>query len=136
REIERSVSAGIPSRMSAAHASVEQMYRGFRSDYARHLLKPSKLVLTAVCERAQHHACMFANQHRFLTPHGLIAVEETRGNGPPVLLIHGNSSGRHVFRCQMMGPLARNFRLIALDLPGHGDSSDAPDPTHTYTLPG
>jgi pimeloyl-ACP methyl ester carboxylesterase len=33
------------------------------------------------------------------------------------------------------GRLAKNNRLIALDLPGHGWSSDAPDPIRSYTLP-
>ena len=27
-------------------------------------------------------------------------------------------------------------RVLALDLPGHGDSSNAKDPDHTYTMPG
>lgn len=36
----------------------------------------------------------------------------------------------------MNGPLARSCRLIAFDLPGHGDSEDATDPDRTYTRPG
>jgi len=36
----------------------------------------------------------------------------------------------------MRSTLARSRRLIAFDLPGHGDSSDAPDPNRTYTRPG
>src|SRR3984893_13416810 len=54
----------------------------------------------------------------------------------PVLLIHGNSSCRGVFRNQLQGRLAENHRLIAFDLPGHGQSSNAPDPTRSYTRPG
>lgn len=54
----------------------------------------------------------------------------------PVLMIHGNSFCRGVFRNQLRGPLARTNRLIAFDLPGHGESGDAPDPMRTYTLPG
>jgi pimeloyl-ACP methyl ester carboxylesterase len=41
-----------------------------------------------------------------------------------------------VFRYQIEGPLARQNRLVAFDLPGHGRSSDAIDPARTYTLPG
>jgi pimeloyl-ACP methyl ester carboxylesterase len=75
-------------------------------------------------------------QHTLLTSHGSLAVEETGQAGPAVLFIHGNSSCRGVFRHQLQGRLAENHRLIALDLPGHGQSSDAPDPRRSYTLPG
>ena len=56
--------------------------------------------------------------------------------GPLLLLIHGNSSCRGVFQHQLHGQLAENYRFIAFDLPGHGQSSDAPDPARTYTRPG
>jgi pimeloyl-ACP methyl ester carboxylesterase len=36
----------------------------------------------------------------------------------------------------MQGQLSQNRRVIAFDLPGHGSSSDAPDPVRTYTRPG
>jgi pimeloyl-ACP methyl ester carboxylesterase len=68
-----------------------------------------------------------SRQYTLATSHGSIAVEETGHGGLPTLLIHGNSSCRGVFRNQMEGPLAKNHRLIAFDLPGHGQSSDAPD---------
>jgi pimeloyl-ACP methyl ester carboxylesterase len=53
-----------------------------------------------------------------------------------VLLIHGNSSCRDVFHYQLEAPFAASYRMIAFDLPGHGQSSDAPDPQRSYTLPG
>jgi pimeloyl-ACP methyl ester carboxylesterase len=75
-------------------------------------------------------------QHSIDTSHGTIAVEE-RGDGKiPLLLIHGNSSCRGVFRRQLESSLTEKHRLIAFDLPGHGESSDAPDPQRSYTLPG
>ncbi|WP_216847040.1 alpha/beta fold hydrolase [Granulicella sp. L60] len=75
-------------------------------------------------------------QHRIDTSHGTIAVEE-RGEGEiPVLLIHGNSSCRGVFRRQLDSSLPQRHRFIAFDLPGHGESSDAPNPQRTYTLAG
>ena len=77
-----------------------------------------------------------SRQYTLATSHGSIAVEETGHGGFPILLIHGNSSCRGVFRNQMEGPLAKNHRLIAFDLPGHGQSSDAPDPSRSYTRPG
>lgn len=75
-------------------------------------------------------------QHSVVTSHGSLAVEECGRGGMPVLMIHSNSSCRSVFRHQLQGRLAENHRLIAFDLPGHGRSSDAPDPMRTYTLPG
>jgi pimeloyl-ACP methyl ester carboxylesterase len=75
-------------------------------------------------------------QHTIITSHGSLAVEESGQGSIPVLLIHGNSSCRGVSRHQLQGRLAQNHRLIAFDLPGHGQSSNAPDPTQSYTHPG
>ncbi|WP_213805368.1 alpha/beta hydrolase [Granulicella sp. dw_53] len=75
-------------------------------------------------------------QHSVVTSHGTLAVEESGGGGIPVLMIHGNSFSRGVFRHQMQGRLGDEYRLIAFDLPGHGESSDSPDPTRSYTRPG
>jgi pimeloyl-ACP methyl ester carboxylesterase len=74
--------------------------------------------------------------HTISTPHGSLVVEESGQGDVPVLLIHGNSSCRGVFRHQLQGPLARDYRLISFDLPGHGQSSNAPDPQRSYTRPG
>ena len=70
------------------------------------------------------------------TSHGLIWIEQSGHGELPVFLIHGNSSCLEVFRYQIDSPLARQNRLIAFDLPGHGRSGDAIDPARTYTLPG
>ena len=51
------------------------------------------------------------------------------------MLIHGNSSSSRVFSHQLDGPLGERFRLVAVDLPGHGASDDARDPS-AYSLPG
>lgn len=65
-----------------------------------------------------------------------IAVSDTQGEGFPLLLLHGNSNGREVFFRQFQSPLAERYRLIAIDLPGHGQSGDARDPDAAYTIPG
>lgn len=70
------------------------------------------------------------------TSHGTIAVEMTQGDGMEVVLIHGNSSCRGVFRNQIHSPLFAPYRLICFDLPGHGKSDDATNKTWTYSRPG
>lgn len=71
-----------------------------------------------------------------ITSHGEIAVSQSSGSGLPILLIHGNSSAKEVFRRQLAGPLGEIYRMIAIDLPGHGASSDAIDPQRSYSMPG
>lgn len=75
-------------------------------------------------------------QQIIATSHGSLAVEASGQGGIPVLLIHGNSFCRGVFRKQMQGQIAKSHRFIAFDLPGHGQSSDAPEPERSYTRPG
>lgn len=70
------------------------------------------------------------------TSHGRIAVRLGHGQGVPLLLLHGNSADRDVFAPLMSGPSGESCRMIALDLPGHGASSDAVDPGRTYSIPG
>jgi pimeloyl-ACP methyl ester carboxylesterase len=75
-------------------------------------------------------------QHMVVTSHGCIAVEESGEGGLPLLMIHANSSCREAFRKQLQGGLAGGRRLITFDLPGHGESTNAPDPMRSYTRPG
>ena len=77
-----------------------------------------------------------AKQCMIRTSHGALAVEESGHGGIPVLLIHGNSFCRGVFRHQMQGRIANSHRFIAFDLPGHGESSNANVPARSYTRPG
>ncbi|MGH6715808.1 MAG: alpha/beta fold hydrolase [Bradyrhizobium sp.] len=65
-----------------------------------------------------------------------IAACESAGSGRPIVLIHGNSSSARIWRKQMQGPLGGKYRLIAIDLPGHGESGRAPDPERDYSAPG
>jgi pimeloyl-ACP methyl ester carboxylesterase len=72
---------------------------------------------------------------RIDTPNGAVAVHDSAGEGPAVVLVHGNSSSSRAFSRQLEGPLGQQLRLIAIDLPGHGESDDAKDPGD-YSLPG
>lgn len=40
-----------------------------------------------------------------------------------IIFLHGNSHGLKTFSKQMESPLLKNYRLIFVDLPGHGESS-------------
>ena len=70
---------------------------------------------------------------RIDTPNGRIAAHELAGRGPAAVLIHGNSSSSRAFSKQLNGPLGERFRLVAIDLPGHGASDDKKDPA-LYSL--
>ncbi|TWB22689.1 pimeloyl-ACP methyl ester carboxylesterase [Nitrospirillum amazonense] len=49
-------------------------------------------------------------------------------HGRPLLFLHGFGQSHRAFRVQFAGPLAREFRLLALDLRGHGRSGRPEDP--------
>lgn len=66
-------------------------------------------------------------EKKFLEVGGVqIAYLDSGGDGAPVLFIHGNSTTADTFRPQFESELADRFRLVALDLPGHGDSGRVP----------
>lgn len=69
------------------------------------------------------------------TAHGVISVRDTGGPGKPVVFLHGSSASAAVFSAQLESPLANHFRLIAIDLPGHGLSGNFDNPEISYTLP-
>jgi len=79
---------------------------------------------------------MAITNRKIKTSHADIAVSETSGKGLPILFLHGNSSCKEVFQHQLESPLGDTYRMIAMDLPGHGASGDAIDPARTYSMPG
>ncbi|NGO55852.1 alpha/beta fold hydrolase [Allomesorhizobium camelthorni] len=70
------------------------------------------------------------------TRHAEIRLSETSGRSLPIVMLHGSGSARQVFAKQLSGPLAEIHRMIAIDLPGHGESGDALDPSSAYTISG
>lgn len=73
---------------------------------------------------------------RVETPSATLAAWERPGEGPALLMIHGNSASKAVFADLFAAPALAGRRMVALDLPGCGESSDARDPHDVYTIPG
>lgn len=69
------------------------------------------------------------------TSEGKIAYVDAAGEGFPVVFIHGNSCSSKVFRKQL-AHFSQQYRVIAIDLPGHGKSDHANHPDSAYTIPG
>lgn len=59
---------------------------------------------------------------KVLTSAGMLAYEET-GEGSPVVLLHANLHDHHDFD-PIVPALARHYRVIAIDWPGHGASDE------------
>ena len=76
------------------------------------------------------------NNPAIQTRHGLVALTDTGQDGLPIVFLHGSGSSRQVFQRQMTDPRLAEFRLISIDLPGHGDSEDAIEPADAYTSVG
>lgn len=62
----------------------------------------------------------------------LAVYEAGNAEGPPILFIHGITQSHLSWSRQMQGPLAEEFRLVAMDLRGHG-ASDKPLDAANYT---
>ena len=73
------------------------------------------------------------NASRFVLAAGLQWHVQMMGEGPVILLLHGTGSSTHSWR-DLMPHLAKNFEVIAPDLPGHAFTSM---PSRDgFTLPG
>ncbi len=70
---------------------------------------------------------------RFVTAAGLTWHVQAMGAGPVLLLVHGTGAATHSWR-DLMPLLARDFSVIAVDLPAHGFT--AAPPSRRMSLPG
>lgn len=68
-----------------------------------------------------------------LNLHGRSIHYSVRGNGPTVILVHGWTCDESAWAFQVP-VLARQYRVVTLDLPGHGRSEAPPDGTFTMDL--
>jgi ABC-type branched-subunit amino acid transport system permease subunit/pimeloyl-ACP methyl ester carboxylesterase len=103
---------------------------------AREAIDAIRTQSTATARRAfgrrRREAMTGAQESVVETRHGKIAVADTGGDKPPVLLIHGNSSAKEAFANQFQ-TFRDRYRVISFDLPGHG-VSDNGDPEKDYSV--
>ena len=66
----------------------------------------------------------------------LVACTTSPGDGLAALLIHGNSASGRTFQPQLESGLGREYRLIAIDLPGFGASQPIADPENGLGIQG
>lgn len=72
-------------------------------------------------------------EHMLETSHATIHAVCKGTGSPAVFLIHGNSADSRLFKHIFDdNNLTSAHRLISVDLPGHGKSSNAPDPERSY----
>jgi pimeloyl-ACP methyl ester carboxylesterase len=69
------------------------------------------------------------------TSEGKIAYVDSKGEGFPIVFIHGNSCSSKVFKKQI-AHFSLQHRVVAIDLPGHGKSDRTNHPSDAYTIPG
>ena len=109
------------------HAALQEFWNWH--DRAKTNLLAAYRRKTGAADRAR---AMGASDRLIETSHGRISVCDTRSGDQAIVLIHGNSSCKEVFRHQFHA-LRDQYRLVAFDLPGHGVSPNA-DPERDYNL--
>ncbi len=70
---------------------------------------------------------------RFLDVDGCLIHYRDVGAGKPLILLHGSFSSLHVFE-PWVTILEKNFRVISMDLPGHGLSGESPDNDYSMDM--
>jgi pimeloyl-ACP methyl ester carboxylesterase len=83
---------------------------------------PADLIHTTPWELAR-------SRGRFVSVDQMSLFEITLGQGPDLVLIHGNASSSYTWR-KIIEPLATRYRVHALDLPGFGMSAKPDDASY------
>lgn len=65
-----------------------------------------------------------------------IAYQQSGKGDKTLLFVHGNSCSHEYFTHQFNSELSKKFKLIAIDLPGHGCSDYADEKKKLYTIAG
>lgn len=79
----------------------------------------------------------YSNQHsKFITGSNGLEIhyrDQGRDDGPPLVLVHGNSISLHFFT-PLVDQLDSQFRLISYDQPGHGLTGPTEDQHYDYQV--
>jgi len=93
----------------------------------------------AGCTRPDHHELaartrfeLALSHGRYVEANGLDTFAIVAGEGPDVILLHGDLSSTYTWR-HLIEPLARTRRVHAIDLPGHGFSEKPANAPYTTT---
>ena len=74
------------------------------------------------------------------TSQGKIALLDSnpklKSGDPTIIFIHGHCTNKEFFKKQLKSPLFASYRLLALDLPGYGESEPPKDAQKVYSFPG
>jgi pimeloyl-ACP methyl ester carboxylesterase len=84
-------------------------------------------------DAARVHAAGYLQRSHTLSSGINLAYAEGPDNGPPVLLLHAQTSAWQTYNRVLPG-LAWDFHVFAIDLPGHGASSRTPTGYDVHTL--
>ena len=68
----------------------------------------------------------------FIQSHGLSYYYQIHGSGPTLVLLHG-FTGSTANWVELIRPFSERFRVLLLDLPGHGRTASPTDPER-YTM--
>ena len=79
---------------------------------------------------------MFDDANKYLENDHPLCFIERDGNKMPIILLHGSGFSKEVFSRQFSSRQLKDHHLIAIDLPGHGNSPDASNPKLTYSYSG
>jgi pimeloyl-ACP methyl ester carboxylesterase len=69
-------------------------------------------------------------------PGNSVHVLDNGKPGPALLFVHGNSMSSRIWEKQFSDPHFDDYRIISIDLPGHGKSGHSIAPDQDYSLPG
>ena len=77
-------------------------------------------------------------QQKFIETNGikLAYIEKNPSIDKTLFFVHGNSGSSKMWQKQFESDLLDNYRLVAIDLPGHGQSGWSKDSFNDYSVPG
>ncbi|MCC5914975.1 MAG: alpha/beta hydrolase [Balneolaceae bacterium] len=67
---------------------------------------------------------------------GKASIMDSGSSEETILMVHGNSLSKETFEAQLNSSLTDRFRIIAVDLPGHGENSKNSSNGENYSIKG